>query len=458
MKKFFVIAIALFIVMVSLESCNTGGKKDSTTTNEFALKLPDWAKSATIYEVNIRQYTEAGTFVAFAEHLPRLQEMGVDILWLMPIFPIGEIERKGSLGSYYAVKDYLTVNPEFGTMDDFIELVTQIHDMGMYVILDWVANHTAMDNDMVYSHPDWFNTDSVDQIAHPVDDWSDVADLNYESPEMREYMKYAMKSWVMDANIDGFRCDVASMVPTDFWNEVRVDLSEFKEVFMLAESEEPELLVDAFDMDYAWDLHHRMNEVAKGTQTVHAIDNYFSYPRKQYAADDIKMNFITNHDENSWNGTVAERMGDAAKVMAVLSATVPGMPLVYSGQEAGLNKRLKFFDKDQIDWKVDEMGELYTKLFKLKHENKALWNGEWGGEMKRINTSNDDAIFAFIREKDEHKVFVVLNLSASEQKFTFTEKCYCDKYTDIFSGKQFEIVDEIGMKLGAWEYSVCEKH
>lgn len=339
--------------------------ESSTNVAAYTKTVPDWVKNAAIYEVNIRQYTEEGTFNAFSEHLPRLKELGVDILWLMPIYPISEAERKGSLGSYYAIKDFMKVNPEFGSQEDFRALVEKIHNMGMYVILDWVANHTGMDNDLIYTHTDWFMLDSLDQVAHPEADWSDVAQLNYELEEVKHYMVDAMKFWVKDYNIDGFRCDVAYMVPIEFWEMAREELDQLKPVFMLAEAEQANLQEKAFDMDYAWGLHHLMNDIAQCKKNVLTLDSLYNEPENIYGPNAIKMNFISNHDENSWKGTVFERMGDAASAMTVLSATLPGMPLVYSGQEAGLAKRLSFFEKDEIPWQEHEMGELYRTLLKL---------------------------------------------------------------------------------------------
>ncbi len=379
-----IISIVFGLFVLSMISCKQSDKADNKTGDiqEKAIvsgpELPDWAKNASIYEVNIRQYTKEGTFKAFEAHLPRLKALGTDILWLMPIYPIGEKSRKGSLGSYYAVKDYLDVNSEYGTREDFKALVDKIHSMGMYVILDWVANHTAWDNKLIEDHPDWYTVDSTGKIVTPVEDWSDVADLNYENQDLRNYMTEALLFWVKEFGIDGYRCDVAGMVPVEFWNEARTELDKIKPVFMLAEWEDPVLLEKAFNMDYAWNLHHVMNSIAMGKKSVADLDQYFTTPEKVYPGNAIRMNFISNHDENSWNGTVWKRMGDATPSMAILSATIPGMPLIYSGQEAGLDKQLSFFEKDEIEWKEHGIGEIYKALFNLKKNNKALWNGHLG--------------------------------------------------------------------------------
>lgn len=414
----------------------------------------NWSKDAVIYEVNIRQYTEEGTFDAFSEHLPRLKEMGIDILWLMPIHPIGELNRKGTLGSYYSVKDFKAVNPEFGTMEDFKSLVDKAHSMGMYVIIDWVANHAAWDNVLVETNPEFFTTDSLGNFVPPVPDWSDVIDFNYDNKELWDYMIGALKFWVEQANIDGYRCDVAGMVPIEFWNKVRKELDEIKPVFMLAEWETPEMHEYAFDMTYAWDFHHLMNDIAQGEKTVKDIDAYWKQEKKEYPANAYRMMFTSNHDENSWNGTVFERMGDAAEAMLVLSATVEGMPLVYSGQEAGLNKRLDFFEKDLIEWKEHKFYELYKKLFELKKHNKALWNGEFGGEINRVKNGNDKNVYSFSREKDGDKIFVIINLSNKSQTVKLNNRSLVGKYKNIFTDKEIMINGSDEFNLEPWSYMV----
>jgi glycosidase len=345
---FSALAITLFF------SCSSNaGKKTEISTSESStanIEAVEWSKNSNIYEVNIRQYTPEGTFAAFENHMPRLKEMGVDILWLMPIHPISEKNRKGTMGSYYAVADYQKTNPEFGTLNDLKHLVSTAHEMGMKVIIDWVANHTGWDNWLISEHADWYTSDSTGNIICPLNtDWSDVADLNYDVPEMREYMIQSLEYWVKEANIDGYRCDVAGMVPIDFWVDARTRLDAIKPLFMLAEHEGKEVL-EAFDMIYAWEFHHIMNGIAKGEKTISDIDAYYAKIDTIFDVEDYLMTFTSNHDENSWNGTAFERMGDAVECMAVFSATVPGMPLIYSGQEDELNKRLKFFEKDVIEW------------------------------------------------------------------------------------------------------------
>ena len=418
------------------------------------VKVAEWTKNATIYEVNIRQFTPEGTFAAFQTHLPRLKEMGVDILWLMPIHPIGELNRKGSLGSYYAVRDYKGVNPEFGTIDDFRILVKEAHSQGFKLIIDWVANHSSPDNNWVLQgHKDWYTLDSLGNLQPTIGtDWWDVADLNYDNKEMRNAMIDAMKYWLQETDIDGFRCDVAASVPIDFWNECRNELFKVKPVFMLAEAEGIELH-SAFDMTYAWECHHIYNDIAQGKKSSFAIRKYME-DEKVYPLGAIRMQFTSNHDENSWNGTEKERMGDARFALAVLSATLQGMPLIYNGQEASLDKRLRFFEKDTIDWSQMNMVSFYSKLMKLHQSNEALWNVPFGGDVQFISDANDPNVLAFIRMRNDHKVLCVFNLSNTKSIIRLNGGQVSGTYLDLFSSKRKKIKDGAKIKLGPWAYRV----
>ena len=434
-------------------------KKDDKTAKKETIR--DIISNANIYEVNIRQYTKEGTFNAFAKHLPRLKELGVDILWLMPIYPVGQKNKKGDMGSPYAVKDYRTVNPDYGTMQDFKNLVNKIHEMGMYVILDWVANHTAWDNKMIEEHPEWY-TQKDGKIIMPVGtDWSDVADLNYDNKELRKYMTGSFDFWLKKTNIDGFRCDVAGMVPTDFWNDAVTELKKTnKPFFMLAEAWEPALLEKAFDMCYGWDMHHLMNDIAKGKKTVADLDKYKAKLDTMYTKEDIVMNFITNHDENTWNGTITERMGDAGKAFAVFTYTFPGMPLIYSGQEVGNNKRIKFFYKDEIDWnnpKKSELTPFYTKLNKFKTNNSAVANGKFGGDIIRIQNSENSKVYSFVREVKGNKVFTIINMSKELLDVTFKGEKQLDEYKELFRGNKVKIEPNTKLKIEPWGYNVFVK-
>ena len=410
-------------------------------------------ENAVIYEANIRQYSPEGTFNAFAKDIPQLKKLGVKILWVMPIHPIGIENRKEGLGSYYAVKDYRGVNQEFGTLEDFKNLVKKAHDNGMYVILDWVANHTAWDHAWVKEHPDYYTTGKDGKMISPFD-WTDVVKLNYANPEMRKAMISDMSYWLKTANIDGFRCDVAMEVPVDFWEDAFAQLGKIKPIFKLMEAEQPNMMEKAFDMSYGWDFHHIMNDIAQGKKTVKDIDNYMVEHAKKYAKDDIAMNFTSNHDENSWNGTEYERLGDAVETFAALTYLTPGMPLIYDGQEYDFNRRLKFFVKDEITHTKGKMFPVYEKLSALKNTNIALNGGKEAASYTRLTTSNDEKVIAFAREKGGKKVIYLANLSKENQAFTASIE---GTYLDYMTGKKVTFKKGEKLDYKAWEYHILVK-
>ena len=429
-------------------------KKAPVVFPESLAKEPEWTKDATIYEVNLRQYSKEGSINAFAKDLPRLKKLGVDILWFMPIHPIGLEERKGSLGSYYSIKDYKDVNPEFGNLADFKKLVKDCHEMGFKVILDWVANHSSRDIDWIEKHPDWYNRDADGKIIAPYD-WTDVADLNYNNQEMREAMIDALTFWIKDCDIDGYRCDVAGEVPLDFWEEARIEMDKIKPIWMLAENADQTYLMNsAFNANYGWPFHHIMNEIAEGHESAEAVMDYFDEIEMKYPKGSYPMQFITNHDENSWAGTVEERLGASQSAMAVLSFTVPGIPLIYSGQEVGMKKRLKFFEKDPIDWSDKSLIPFYSKLNEMKADNPSLWNGEAGGWIKEIPNSNPDKVLTFSREKEGNQVLVAINLSDSPTEVKINKAGDGGMYEEYFTENKQEIVKGSSLKLDAWEYKV----
>ena len=429
-------------------------KAPPTTLTESETPHPDWAKYASLYEVNIRQYTPEGTINAFAEHLPRLREMGIDVLWIMPVQPIGEVKRKGKLGSYYSIKDFKGVHPDYGTFDDFKMMVKKAHGLGIKVVLDWVANHSAWDNVWAEAHPDWYTRDEDGNRVAPYD-WTDVADLDYTEYYLRQAMTDAMVFWVREGDIDGFRCDVAGEVPVDFWEDTREKLNKEKEVWMLAEDEgQTWLLNRAFNANYGWGLHHSLNEIAKGHTSAEKIFEHVEKAQNDYPEGTYTMNFITNHDENSWAGTIDERMGDGHKAFATLIFCLPGIPLMYSGQEANNKKRLEFFDKDPIDWSDKSLIPFYTKLNELKAENPALWNGNAGGILKKIETSNPSKVIAFSREKEGNKVVSIFNLSGDSQEVSISVDSDFGGYEDYFSGKKVNLDKHSKMNLEAWETRV----
>lgn len=417
---------------------------------------PKWAAKANIYEVNLRQYTPSGTIKEFIPHLDRLSKMGVEVLWFMPIQPIGIKNRKGSLGSYYSISDYLMVNPEFGTMAEWIELVDIAHSKGMKVIIDWVANHTSFDHAWTKLHPEYYTKDDKGNIIPPVADWTDVADLNYDNKELRKAMLEALRFWVRATKIDGYRCDVADMMPLDFWQEARRELEKVRPgLFMLAESEKPEFHDKAFDMTYTWSLFHPLNDIAAGKKTAKAIDEYLlaqnTWPKNAH-----RMYFTQNHDENSWQGTEYEKMGAAAQTFAVLTFGLKGMPLIYSGQEAANKKRLRFFDKDTIQWNNYPLADFYTKLLYLKKNEPALEAGENGGNFIKLDAGKNENVYAFIRLKEKSKVMFVFNLSAKPQKIKFDAPEIAGIATDVFATTPQEIgfKSSYSVTLQPWQYQV----
>ncbi|MFA9215663.1 MAG: alpha-amylase family glycosyl hydrolase [Sphingomonadaceae bacterium] len=384
-----------------------------------------WTKNATIYEVNLRQYSQAGTINALTDDLPRLKKLGVEILWLMPIHPIGQHNRKGTLGSYYASQNYTAVAPEYGSLDDLRHLVKQAHASGMKVMLDWVANHTAWDNPWVSQHPDWFKKNAKGEIFSVtftneeggIEEWTDVVGLDYTNKDLWKGMTDAMAFWVREADIDGFRCDAAGLVPTPFWDQARAELEKIKPLFMLAEWNQPDLHERAFDMTYDWDFGEVLLQIGAGKAGAEALRNYVTKPPKTYPRDAYRMLFTNNHDVNSWKNTDQGLYGAAYPVLAVLSFTLPGMPLIYNGQEAGLNKKLEFFEKDPIDWKGPTHAGFYSKLIKLRKNNPALWSGQYGGPVQLLNVGNDK-VFAFQRQQGSNRVSVYANLSDAAQRYT----------------------------------------
>ena len=423
------------------------------------LKHPEWSKNASIYQINTRQFTPEGTFRAAEQQLPRLKELGVQILWLMPINPIGVKNRKGTLGSPYAVQDYYSVNPEFGTPDDLKRFVAAAHQQGMYVILGWVANHTAWDNVLVTEHPEWYARNRKGDLRPtPWAHWSDIIDLDYGHPELRKYMTDALKYWVKEADIDGYRCDVAGFVPIDFWNNARKELDAIKPVFMLAEWEARDLHEYAFDMTYAWTWYDDLRELTTGRK--HDLDGlrgYYSWNESYYPQDIMRMTFVSNHDKNAWEGTEFEQFGAGLETAIVLSCVSKGIPLIYNGQEAGNNKRLKFFEKNPIAWKSHPNGELYKKLIALKTKNTALWNARWGARMIDVPNSAPKGVFSFVRQNEQDKVFAVINFSSKPQNVTFKDSLYHGKYTEYLSGEAAELDASSKVMLKPWGYQVFVK-
>jgi glycosidase len=323
----------------------------------------------------------------------------------------------------------------------------------MHIIIDWVANHTSWDNVWTKQHPNWYEKDSLGNYISPYD-WTDVISLDYENKEVWKGMQDAMIFWLENTNIDGFRCDVADLVPLEFWNETRAILDAKRPVFMLAEAETPALQEKAFDMTYAWELHHIMNDIAKQKKNANSLIDYLIKQDTTFESSDYRMIFTTNHDENSWNGTTKERLGDAKNTFAALTYFLPGMPLIYSGQEAGLDKRLKFFNKDEIDWSDLSNAALYKKLNSIKHNNSALWNGNYGSNYSIIKNNTPKEVFSISRYDGNNTVFFIVNLSPNTVKTTISFKDLEGEYTDALSGNKIKLSDKMEFNMGAWDYRV----
>ena len=357
---------------------------------DASFKTVEWIKDKTIYEVNLRQYTEAGSFKAFEAHIPRLKEMGIEVLWLMPVTPISEKGRKGSLGSYYACTSYTKLNSEFGMEQDFISLIQIAHKHEMKVIIDWVANHTGREHEWMEPHPDWFNRDEAGNFTER-NGWDDVVDLNFENQDMRASLIGAMQFWVRTFNIDGFRCDMAHLVPLDFWKAARKACETIKPLFWLAECEDIEYH-SVFDASYAWSWMHATERLVKEQSGVNEIydilHKYAGYPQGAY-----KLFYTSNNDENSWNGTEYEKYGIAAKVWAVFTFLWKGIPLLYSGQELPNHKRLAFFDKDPIDWTSSpQLASFYKTLIQLRKQYACIMDGD-----SFILPTSSNQVMAFLR-------------------------------------------------------------
>ena len=438
----------LFVLSITLFFSSCQNSSESKTSKAFVFSDENLS-DAVIYEVNIRQFTKEGTFKAFQEFLPQLKALGVDILWFMPIHPIGKKNRKGSLGSYYSISDYRGINSEFGTMDDFKALVAAAQDLEMFVMLDWVAGHTAWDHPWITAHPDWYLKDENGNIIPPNPDWSDVAGLNFDNVEMLQALEDDMVYWVEKVGVDGFRCDAAYNISVPFWKKTIDRLNAIKPVVMLAESDGNHKggypLIELFNMSYDWPGHHILNQVAQGKMNATDLADHFMEVQKNYSSKHAVMSFTSNHDENSWNGTVKERMGKASELMAVLTYVMPGIPLIYSGQEYGLDKRLEFFEKDFIPKKESSFMLLYKTLNKLKKSTSALDVGANPAAISLIPNNNKN-VLAFCRTNGEDEVVFVGNLSETPQNVQVNTS---GTFTNVFSNNE-QSLDTL--MLGPWEY------
>lgn len=415
-----------------------------------------------LYELNVRQFTPEGTFAAARERLPFLRSLGIDAIWLMPIYPIGVEGRKGTLGSYYSIRDYKGINEEFGSEADLRDFITAAHSLGMRVLLDWVANHTARDARWLDDKPyDWYEREA-DGTAKVPWDWTDTAKLNYSNHDVWRGQIEAMRYWVEQFKVDGFRCDMAMLVPIEFWQEASEELHRVKrDIFMLAEAEEDNLFDRAFNMSYQWNIHHIMCDIAKGARRVWDLRNAIHSERARYPREAMRMSFTSNHDENSWSGSEQARFGSALEVMTAMTFLMPStMPLIYTGQEVGYNHSFEFFERDAIPAEAyveNRTTELYRRLTSLKHKEQALAAGERGGEMIEIENNAKDCMMTFVREVDGSRVVAIVNLSPYTIHADFRTGIYAGKYYDALTGERVVLDDHVERDIAPWQYQILVK-
>jgi 1,4-alpha-glucan branching enzyme len=444
------------VLAAGLLAANTSAQEPSAPRPYVEIDNAEWTRDAVIYQINTRQFTEEGTLRAAQQHLPRLADMGVDIVWLMPIHPIGEVNRKGTMGSPYAVKDYRAINPDLGDEADLRAFVEAAHALGMKVILDWVANHSAWDNPLTASRPEWYLRNPEGEFMPPEGtDWSDVVAFDYAQAPLRAYMTESLVYWVREFGIDGYRADVAGYVPLDFWETARRQLDAVKPVFMLAEWEQRDLHARAFDATYAWEWKQVMQRIAKGEADAGAMRGYYagqnvSWPRAAY-----RMVYTDNHDQNAWDGVASEIYGPAYESAIALSFVGPGIPLIHNGQEADLAHQLAFFEKDRIVWQKGRFDGLFRRLVALKTEEPALHNGRHGGALVDVPNSAPHAVLSFVRQQGASRVFAVFNLSAEPQTVSFSLARHHGGYIDATSGQAADFTSETApLALPAWSYRI----
>ncbi len=412
-------------------------------------KPVEWSFRANMYEVNVRQYTNEGTFKAFGQHIPRLKDMGINVLWFMPITPISEAKRQGTLGSYYACSDYRSINPEFGSIQDFKDIVALAHSHDMKVIIDWVANHTGHDHVWTKSHPGYYKKNEKGEF-YDTNGWEDVIDLNYYDQAMRRDLIDAMEFWVRECDIDGFRCDMAHLIPLDFWTQARRHLDAIKPLFWLAESETVNYDM-AFDCLYAWNWMHRTEAYVQKKESISSLIQCLEGMQRNFSSRHLF--FTTNHDENSWNGTEYEKYGKLALPLAVFCCTWTGIPLVYSGQELPNNKRLKFFDKDHIEWKEKcALHEFYKTLLHLNATHPALYDHEASSCI--ILPGSFNGVLSYIRIHGDHKALILLNLTEQPQDISIQHELIHGKFNNVFTSESFELKGEYQIKLETGQYNV----
>jgi len=422
-----------------------------------AWKKVDWRHTTSIYEVNTRQYTVEGTFEAFRKHIPRLHDMGVHTLWFMPVTPISVKGRKGTLGSYYACSDYMSVNPEFGTLDDFKAIVQDAHGLGMKVMIDWVANHTGCDHRWTLEHTDFYKRNGEGQF-YDAHGWDDVIDLDFSNAAMRLKMIEAMSYWVREADIDGFRCDMAMLVEVGFWHQARTALDQLKPMLWLAELDQwsDSAYLEVFDAAYSWHwMHATQDHYRSGSWDIRGLKEILEKYGKLSPAGSMRAWFTSNHDENTWNGCEYDKYGALAIPLAVFSCTWDGIPLIYSGQELPNLKRLEFFDKDPINWTPDpQLHRMYAKLLQLRKNHPALRGGDEAVQTTWLDGNENEPLLAYERRNGDRRVLVLLNFSAQPQKADLDGHGHRGKFVELFSDRIWDTDKDLTSVLLPWACQV----
>ena len=429
----------------------------------FNLESPDWVKNAVVYQINIRQFSNEGNLAAVSQQLPRVKGLGVDILWLMPIFPICEDEKKcdenGTTecwGSPYAPYDFEAIHERYGTSDDLRHLIKTAHDLDLKVILDFVPNHTGWGAKWMQEHPEWY-VHKDGKIMPVTSDqgevWADIAQLDLNNKQLREAWMQVHEYWVREFDIDGYREDCAWAIEADWWQELRVRLNKLKPVYMLAEDDVhgKEQFSVCFETNYGWGTHAILKDIFKGIRTVNDLHYHTESIKKRFGKRGWQLNFTQNHDENTWHGAEKDLFGNGADAFTALCFTMEGMGLIYNGQEVSLSQRLSFFNKDEIDWSGVSRAAYFKTLTDLKHRNKALWNGLDGGFIQRITTEYSEKVYAFTREKEDDRVVAVFNLSNDPLSISLQNNVKNGLMLDVFSKKQVEI--QIGMRMDLVPYA-----
>lgn len=454
------------LILLSALTISTAFAQESEPrdwSKEQARPVVDWARDGIVYEVWERAFSAKGDFNGITARLDDLKKTGVDILWLMPLNPIGEKGKKGSVGSPYAVRDYYGVNPQYGTRDDLKRLVREAHARNMKVIVDVVFNHTSWDNDLLAKHPEWYHKGKDGKPTYPFD-WTDIAWLDYSNATLRAHMLEVLKYWVREYDLDGFRCDVAAMVPTDFWENARTELEKIKpNLFLLAEAHKPELMAKAFDSDYSWPLMHGINRVFGGQRPATYLRDEWEKEREEFPKGTLHLRISDDHDETR----AVVRLGVKGALAAqALVFTLDGIPLVYNGQEvcdASESGAPALFERVPIVWNIyerrKECPRFYQQMTALRKSSVALRRGslEW------IPNSNEQDVVSYVRKSGNEQVFVVIN-TANRQVSVITPSIAASGWTDVTPTLDNDtpepkeaVVNGSAFVLGPYEFRILQR-